>query len=116
MTWRLWLMVSLFCTTVASAQSQDAMRTPLLVDRDMTPGAGATVTIALARLVARVEDRFVPLKLGGARAKLPRGVNATYRLAKLVLFDDPQENWFRVANHEVFGHGGRLRELFDGHI
>src|SRR6185503_13122921 len=116
MTWRLWLMCSLFCTTVASAQSQDAMPTPLLVDRDMTPGAGATVTIAVARIVARVEDRFVPLQLLEDRGRLRRGVNAAYRLAKLALFDDPQENWFRVANHEVFGHGGRLRELFDGHI
>ncbi len=114
--WILWLTCSPFCTSVASAQSQDAMPTPLLVDRDMTPGAGATVTIALARIVAHVEDRFVPLKLVEDRGKLRRGVNAAYRLAKLTLFDDPQENWFRVANHEVFGHGGRLRELFDGRI
>ena len=116
MRWTLWVIVVLFCTGVAGAQSQDVMPTPVLVDRDMTAGAGATVTIALARLVARAEDRFVPLKLVEDRGKLRRGVNATYRLAKLGLFDEPQENWFRVANHEVFGHGARLRELFDGHI
>ena len=110
------LTLSLFRTTIASAQSPDAMPTPLLVDRDMTAGAGATVTIAVARLVARAEDRFVPLRLLEDTGKLRRGVNATYRLAKLGLFDEPQENWFRVANHEVFGHGARLRELFGGHI
>jgi hypothetical protein len=58
----------------------------------------------------------VPLRLFADEGKLRRATNATYRLLKLGLFDDPQENWFRVANHEVFGHGGRLRELFDGDI
>jgi hypothetical protein len=110
------LTLSPFRTTIARAQSQDAMPTPLLVDRDMTAAAGSTVTIAVARLLAHVEDRFVPLTLVEDTGKLRRGVNATYRLAKLGLFDEPQENWFRVANHEVFGHGARLRELFDGHI
>ena len=80
----------------------------------MSPAAGATATVTVGRLIARVEDRFVPLRLFEERGRLRRGTNATYRLAKLALFDDPQENWLRVANHEVFGHGGRLRELFDG--
>jgi hypothetical protein len=112
----LWLAGWLLCSQIASAQPQEPMRTPMLFDHHMTPGAGATVTIAVGRLVARAEDRFVPLKLFEEQGRLRRGANATYRLAKLALFDEPQENWFRVANHEVFGHGGRLRELFDGHI
>ena len=111
-----WLAALLFCTRTAGAQPQEPMPTPVLFDRDMTAGAGATVTIAIGRLVAHAEDRFVPLKLFEERGKVRRGANATYRLAKLALFDEPQENWLRVANHEVFGHGGRLRELFDGHI
>jgi hypothetical protein len=82
----------------------------------MSPAAGATATVALGRLLARVEDRFVPLRLLTERGKLRRATNASYRLAKLALFDDPQDNWLRVANHELFGHGGRLRELFDGPV
>ena len=82
----------------------------------MTAGAGATVTNTVGRLAAHIEDRFVPLRLLDDRGKVRRAVNATYRLTKLALFDEPQENWFRVANHEVFGHGGRLRDLFNGHI
>jgi hypothetical protein len=70
----------------------------------------------VARLLARGEERFVPLRLFSDDGKLRHGANAAYRLLKVGLFDDPQENWFRVANHEVFGHGGRLRELFDGHV
>ena len=106
----------LLCAKGASAQPAAPPPTPLLVDRALLPGAGATITNGVARLVARGEDRFVPLRLFRDEGKLRRGTNAAYRLLKLGLFDDPQENWFRVANHEVFGHGGRLRELFDGHI
>ena len=74
------------------------------------------MTIGVARLLARGEDQLVPFRLFRDDGKLRRGGNAAYRLLKLGLFDEPQENWFRVANHEVFGHGGRLREFFDGHV
>ena len=111
--WLMWLALALCDTSVSYAQSTP---TPLLVDRDMSPAAGATATIAVGRLVAHGEDRFVPLRLFEDKGKLRHAANATYRLAKLALFDEPQENWFRVANHELFGHGGRLRELFDGHV
>ena len=103
-------------STGSAAQAPASPGTPILVDRNMTAGAGATVTNAAGRLAAHVEDRFVPLRLFEERSKLHRAVNATYRLTKLALFDEPQENWLRVANHEVFGHGGRLRDLFSGHI
>ncbi len=109
------LTLSLCYTNVSHAQSAP-VPTPLLVDRDMSAGAGATVTLAVARLVAHGEDRFVPLRLFEDKGKLRHGTNATYRLAKLALFDEPQENWFRIVNHEVFGHGGRVRELFGGPV
>jgi hypothetical protein len=110
------LTLSLLYAKTASAQPATPAPTPLLIDRTMSPGAGATVTIGVARLLAQGEDRFVPLRLFSDQGKLRRGTNAAYRFLKLGLFDEPQENWFRVANHEVFGHGGRLRELFDGHV
>jgi len=88
--------------------------TPVLIDPDMSPRAGASVTQAIGRALARAEDRVVPTRLFAENGKLRRGANAGYRLAKLLLWDQPQENWLRVANHEVFGHGARVRELFDG--
>ena len=109
------IVLSLVHANALSAQPAAPPPTPLLIDRWMSPGAGATVTNGVARLVAHGEDQFVPLRLFRDEGKLRRGTNAGYRLLKLGLFDDPQENWLRVANHEVFGHGGRLRELFDGH-
>ena len=108
--------LSLLHAATLRAQPAAAPPTPLLIDRVMSPGAGATVTNNVARLLASGEDRFVPLRLFRDEGKLRRGTNAAYRLLKLGLFDDPQENWLRVVNHEVFGHGGRLREFFDGDI
>jgi hypothetical protein len=115
-SWALGLVLSLFGANSGAAQSSTSGSTTLLVDRDISPAAGATATITLGRLVAHAEDRFVPLRLFADQGKLRRATNASYRLAKLALFDDPQENWLRVANHELFGHGGRLRELFDGRV
>ena len=88
--------------------------TPVLIDSDMSPRAGASVTLAIGRVLARAEDRVVPTRLFIEKGKLRRSANAGYRLAKLLLFDQPQANWLRVANHEVFGHGARIRELFAG--
>jgi hypothetical protein len=114
--WVIGVALSLLYTTEVAAQPAAPPPTPILIDRWMLPGAGATVTNGVARLIAQTEEQFVPLRLFDDQGKLRRGTNAAYRLFKLALFDDPQENWLRVANHEVFGHGGRIRELFDGHI
>src|SRR5258705_7006763 len=110
------LALSLFRANISEAQSAAGPRAAILIDRDMSPAAGASATVTVGRIVASVEDRFVPLHLFDEQGRLRRATNATYRLAKLALFDDPQENWLRVANHEVFGHGARLRNLFDAGI
>ena len=110
------LLVWLVCPSQAAAQALVPVRTVVFVDSGMTAGAGATVINGAARVVAGVEERFVPIRLFEDRGKLRRSANATYRFVKLGLFDEPQENWLRVVNHEVFGHGARLRNLFDGHV
>ncbi len=110
------LVLSLFWANIGAAQSSTAGSTIILIDQDLSPAAGATAAATVGRLLAHVEDRFVPIRLFEERGTMRRAANASYRLAKLALFDDPQENWLRVANHEVFGHGGRLRELFDGSV
>jgi len=114
--WALGLACSLLGANIVAAQSSPGSSTTVLVDRGLSPASGATATIALGRLVAHAEDRVVPLRLFADRGRVRRTANASYRLAKLALVDDPQENWLRVANHELFGHGGRLRELFDSRV
>ena len=90
--------------------------TPVLVDADMTAGAGATVIVALGAAVSRAEDTVVPDRLFVERGWKRRTTNVGYRALKFWYFDVPQEELLLVVNHEVFGHGARLRELFDGRI
>lgn len=93
-----------------------AQNTPALVDRSLSVGAGATLSVAAGDLVARLESEVVPHRLVEERGVLRRTGNITYRAAKLLLFDWPQEQWLLVANHEVMGHGGRVREFYDGYL
>ena len=90
--------------------------TEVLVDRDETVGAGAAVSVAAGTALARLEDHFVPVRLFDEHGAARRAGNIAYRFLKIGAFDLPQERFIQVANHEVFGHGGRLRERFDGPI
>ena len=81
----------------------------VLFDRHLSPASGASVAGAVGQLVAAVEDHVVPRRVVTARGRLGGTVNIGYRWARLELFDQPQENWLRVVNHEVSGHGGRLQ-------
>ena len=100
------------CAVPAAAQETSAV----LFDRQMSVGAGASVTAAVGEMVARAEEAFLPARLFVERGVARRTANIAYRFSKLVFFDLPQEQWLTVANHEVMGHGARLRERFDGAI
>ena len=82
----------------------------------MTVGAGATVAATVGEMIARGEDAVVPHRLFADDGVTKRTGNVAYRVFKLALFDLPQEDLLMVVNHEVFGHGARLRGRFDGAI
>jgi hypothetical protein len=88
----------------------------VLVDRDLSVGAGATLAAAAGLFVETVEQPLVPNRLFEEQGVARRSGNIAYRAARLVYFDWPQEAWLLVANHEVFGHGARVRELFGGYV
>jgi hypothetical protein len=87
-----------------------------LVDRHLTVGAGATIATAAGEALGRAGDALVPHRIFPEDGPVRRSTNITYRLLKLTLLDSPQEQLLRVANHELFGHGGRVRERFDGPV
>jgi hypothetical protein len=103
------------CAAATPAFAQQAT-SPALIDRDFTVGAGATISSTLGEAGARAEDAIVPHRLFEEHGALRRGGNISYRLLKYAFFDAPQESLLMVFNHEVFGHGARLRERFDGPI
>jgi hypothetical protein len=89
---------------------------PVLFDPNMTVGAGATLTVTGGTALARGEDAFVPHRLFSEFGAPRRTANVAFRLLKLSWFDWPQEQLLLVVNHEMFGHGARARERFDGPI
>jgi hypothetical protein len=112
---RLFLLVAavVACPPGAGAIAQT---TSVLVDRDLTVGAGATLVNAIGDVAASVQGRYIPDRLFDERGASRRSVNIGYRLLRLLFFDLPQEQWLLVASHEVAGHGGRVREFFEGGV
>jgi hypothetical protein len=87
-----------------------------LFDADLSPTAGSAAIDLVGTMVGRAEDILLPPRLFDEETKLRRSAGVVYRVAKLLALDLPQEEWLRVANHEVFGHGARVRERFDASI
>jgi len=99
---------ALMLSSPLSAQTQPPAT--VLVDRDMTPAAGATDVLALRRLLASFEDRVLPARFSEAT---PPGhaLGILYRAGKWAAIDLPQDSFLMVVAHEMLGHGARLREF-----
>jgi hypothetical protein len=108
------LVVGLLTTACGAAPA--AAQTTVLVDRHVTIGAGASMAVAAGDALSEVEERWVPVRLVAERGVPRRSVDIAYRLLRFALFDAPEERLLLVANHEMFGHGGRLRERFAGPV
>jgi hypothetical protein len=89
---------------------------PVVADRHMSVGAGAALMATFGEAVARAENAVVPHRLIAEGGVARRAANVTYRFGRVVFFDGPQERLVMVVNHELFGHGARVRERFDGPI
>jgi len=100
----------------SSPAAAQQLASEALFDPDLTVGAGATISATIGTLVAHAEDRAIPDRLFDEPGAPRRTANVTYRFLKQVFFDAPQEQLLLVFDHEVFGHGGRLRERFHGPI
>ena len=109
-------LAALVCILGIPATSVAQNASPILIDRHMTVGAGATVMATFGDAVARAEDAVVPHRLFAENGVPRRTANFLFRVVKLIDVDIPQEQLLMVVNHEVFGHGARLRERFDGSI
>ena len=105
--------IGAYASSPAAAQQ---LASEALFDPDLTVGAGATISATIGTLVAHAEDRAIPDRLFDEPDARRRTANVTYRFLKQIFFDAPQEELLLVFNHEVFGHGGRLRERFHGPI
>ena len=104
------------CLFIQAARADGQTMPAAVADRHFTPVAGSAVVDLAGTLLGRAEDRLLPPRLFEEDSALRRSAGASYRFARLFAIDLPVEDWLRVVNHEVFGHGARLRERFDGPI
>jgi hypothetical protein len=104
--------VAMMLATASVATSQ----TSVVVDQYMTPTSGSSDLIAVQSAIVTPEDRIFPAKLGDEQTRLSLAAGILYRAAKFSGFDLPQDHMLLVVNHEVFGHGARIRELGNGRI
>ena len=98
------------------AAGQDDRRYVGVLDRDMTPAAGAADLLTIERALADVEDRWLPPLRFDEPTPLKHALGIGYRFGKWFGLDLPQDHFLMVVGHEVFGHGARLREIGAGDI
>jgi hypothetical protein len=111
---RILAVLAILASTAGAARAQE--NAVLLVDGGMTVGAGAPLIAATGDMLTRAERTLVPDRILAERGPARRTTNVAYRVAKLFFLDLPQEDLLTVVNHEVMGHGARLRERFDATI
>ncbi len=87
------------------ASSSHSYQYSLMADRHFSPYSGAALNTSIFTLYKELDDRFLPSSVG--KVGFAWG---TARVGK-VIFEDLFSKFLMVYQHEVFGHGYRLREL-----
>jgi hypothetical protein len=93
------------------AAAQDDRPYVVIADRDMTPAAGTADLLTVERVLADIEDRWLPPLRFDESSRLKQALGIGYRFGKWFGLDLPQDHFLMVVGHEVFGHGARLREV-----
>jgi hypothetical protein len=105
-----------FAARPQTATAQASREATVVFDRYMSPATGTTDLLTVQRELSSLEDRYLPLKFGDERRRVPLLASIGYRAGKFIFLDVPQDHMLLVLGHEVFGHGARLRELGVGRI
>ena len=87
------------------------LRYALAIDRYLTSTAAADTLLSIHRVLYTAEDGLLPPVLWPEDRFGSVAGGVTYRLARSVLLDNVLDHIVFLAQHEVFGHGARYREL-----
>lgn len=83
----------------------------LTLDGRKSARAGAENLLTFHRALTSVQDRYLKLRWSAEDTRLSKALGVTYRLSKTVLVDNVIDHVAFLVQHEVFGHGSRLREF-----
>lgn len=85
----------------------------LVYDSSLSPMMGSEIITSCHFIFSETENKYLqPHLFKNPNKKFGKGMlNGIYRFGKTVIIDATKVDFLRVFQHEVFGHGSRLREF-----
>jgi len=105
------LAAALFTHSVA-AQTVD----PFVIDKNVSSITAAEDLTSIDEFLNHYEQELLPQQISAEDNKLSNLVGMLYRAAKFLLLEDVQDEFITLSQHEVFGHGARMREFGDHNV
>lgn len=86
-------------------------RHALVIDPYLSARAGAENLVTVQRGTYAVTDRYLKAQFFPEDTIFLKGLGTAYRAGKIILVDNLLATVAAVTQHEIFGHGARLREF-----
>ena len=83
----------------------------IIIDKQRTATMGAEDLATMHKALYSFQDRHIPDTLFRENTFLQKSAGFGCRMARLLLLDAQEDEFISLVQHEVFGHGARLREL-----
>jgi len=81
------------------------------MDENLSSIMGAEDLSSIHEILFRYEQAHLPEQFSNEDDRGSRALGMLYRMGKSILFENIQEGLLILTQHEVFGHGARLREF-----
>ncbi len=89
---------------------------PILFDDHFSSITGASNLASINEALIEYEQQYLPQKFSDEDNYGSRVLGGLYRLTKTIFLENIQDAMVDLVQHEVFGHGARLREFGNDHV
>lgn len=103
--------VTLFVLFFAVVQLNAQSYSIVALDKNITAQVGSQNLLTLHRIIYTSSAKYIPDTLFHEKTFWRKLGGMAYRGSKMVLLEQPIDQFLKLTNHEVFGHGGRFREM-----